>query len=244
MGKTEKIVVLSVLFAVVVLFVWSLQGPEARAATRDEAPAPAPMEEAATIFQRVSPDDRRPTIDLEPPIEVDGSLGTTTTVADAAPGAGSATAGQGMLSAAIQTPEPPAPAAVQIQPGWDLVSARGLEPTVDPTMMVLQPSEGATWSSLAVDLYGDEARARLLRHYNEGMEAPGDLVFVPAVDDLGPEPTVRKVEVLDGESLWLVSERTLGTGTRWKEIFELNRGVISDASKVRPGMVLTIPAED
>ena len=32
MGKTEKIVVLSVLFAVVVLFVWSLQGPEARAA--------------------------------------------------------------------------------------------------------------------------------------------------------------------------------------------------------------------
>ena len=80
-------------------------------------------------------------------------------------------------------------------------SSRGLEPTVDPTMMVLQPSEGATWSSLAVDLYGDEARARLLRHYNEGMEAPGDLVFVPAVDDLGPEPTVRKVEVLDGESM-------------------------------------------
>ena len=60
MGKTEKIVVLSVLFAVVVLFVWSLQGPEARAAANANANAgltsdPGTQEGAANVFQRVAP---------------------------------------------------------------------------------------------------------------------------------------------------------------------------------------------
>ena len=66
MGKTEKIVVLSVLFAVVVLFVWSLQGPEARAAAAGGDPtAPTTDEPAdsANVFQRATtkprPDDGR-----------------------------------------------------------------------------------------------------------------------------------------------------------------------------------------
>ena len=242
MGKTEKIVVLSVLFAVVVLFVWSLQGPEARAAAAGGQEASSEPQGAAEVFHRIEPEDRRPVIEMEPAPGLGGDLGASDTVA--AGDGGAPQGGTGMLSSLVVTPEVEPVPAVRLQSGWDLVTAEGLEPTVDPMMMMLRPEEGATWASLAIELYGDEGRTRLLRHYNEGMQVPGALVLVPAIDDLGPEPVNRKVEVLDGESLWLVAERTLGSGARWKEIFDLNRDVISDASKVRPGMVLTVPAAD
>ncbi len=247
MGKTEKIVVLSVLFAVVVLFVWSLQGPEARAAaTGGASPAPEaePEESRPSVFNRVSPIDRRPVIELERPDPVEGTLGQTPTVASA--NGTPVVDGQGLLNSAVVVtePTPPERGGVELKKGWDLVTTRGLEPTVDPEMMLLSPEPGATWASLATDLYGDENRTRLLRHYNEGMELPGEQVLVPAVDDLGPAPAFQTVEVLDGESLWLVAERTLGAGARWKEVFELNRDVISDASKVRAGMMLRVPASE
>ena len=241
MGKTEKIVVLSVLFAVVVLFVWSLQGPEARAAAVGEDPtAPTADEPAdsANVFQRATPKPR-PVIKLaEPTIGGPGSFGQTDAVAIVEgplhPNE------QGLLTSRIVEPEQPE--GIQLKAGWDLVSSAGLEPTVDPEMMILRPASGSTWASLAVTLYGDEGRARLLRHYNEGMVVPGEQVLVPAIDDLDPAPAYITVEVLEGESLWLVSERTLGSGARWKEIFDLNRGIISDASKVRAGMMLQVPA--
>ena len=244
MGKTEKIVVLSVLFAVVVLFVWSLQGPEARAAASEGA-APAPQaardEPSPSVFNRVTPENRRPVIQLEQPVNVNDVLGQTTTVAGA--GEVAALDDRGILNSAVVVKEP-APrerSAVQLKAGWGLVSTRGLEPTVDPEMMLMRPEPGVTWASLATTLYGDESRTRLLRHYNEGMDLPGEQVLVPAVDDLGPAPAFQTIEVLEGESLWLVAERTLGSGVRWKEIFELNRGVVSDASKVRAGMMLRVP---
>jgi len=239
MGKTEKIVVLSVLFAVVVLFVWSLQGPEARAAANGgtgSEPVTAQPGQSANVFQRAVPKDR-PVIQIEEPVGADGSLGGTPIVAGAA-------ARSVMLISEVVPPEPVTRDAVQLKAGWDLVSAAGLEPTVDPEMMILRPEAGSTWTSLAVALYGDEGRARLLRHYNEGMVVPGAQVLVPAIDDLDPAPAYITVEVLEGESLWLVSERTLGSGARWKEIFDLNRGVISNASKVRAGMMLQVPAAD
>ncbi len=242
MGKTEKIVVLSVLFAVVVLFVWSLQGPEARASAAegpDPVPSTSQQEESANVFQRATPKPR-PVINLEEPDDVDLTLGGTSTVARADDVA--TLGGEGLLNSAVVVENPVDRSAVALQAGWDLVTVRGLEPTVDPEMMILRPEAGSTWTSLAATLYGDESRSRLLRHYNEGMSAPGEQILVPAVDDLGPAPTFLKVEVLDGESLWLVSERTLGSGARWKEIFDLNRDLISDASKVRPGLVLRVPA--
>lgn len=242
MGKTEKIVVLSVLFAVVVLFVWSLQGPEARAAVGEKTPAPITNQpsESANVFQRAAPKPQ-PVIQLEEPV-LDGPRGQGTTQ-QVARGEGAAVGNEnGLLSSEIVEPEPTASNGVQLKAGWDLVSARGLERTVDPEMMILRPEAGSTWASLAVSLYGDEGRARLLRHYNEGMVTPGEQVLVPAIDDLDPAPTFITVEVLEGESLWLVAERTLGSGTRWKEIFDLNRGIISDASKVRAGMMLQVPA--
>ncbi|RAS58979.1 transcriptional regulator [Lentzea atacamensis] len=63
--------------------------------------------------------------------------------------------------------------------------------------------------------------------------------------------TVRDPDPVTGhcDSMWAVAERTLGDGTRWPEIFELNRGKpqpngrpLTDPHQVFPGEKLHIPA--
>ena len=132
--------------------------------------------------------------------------------------------------------------AVRMQPGWDLITTSGLQGTVDPSMFLYDvTAAGATWESIAKDLYGDEDKASLLQHNNEGMDSPTGPIFVPAKDDLGRDASVRTVEVLQGESLWQVAKRTLGKGSEWKAVYEANRDVISDPDFVAPGTMLKIP---
>jgi hypothetical protein len=54
--------------------------------------------------------------------------------------------------------------------------------------------------------------------------------------------------VRDGDSLWRIAERKLGSGFRWREIFELNRGKTFDGGQrlrdprlIRPGWTLELP---
>ena len=49
--------------------------------------------------------------------------------------------------------------------------------------------------------------------------------------------TVKK-----GDTLWAISEETLGSGARYKEIFEANRPMLSHPDKIYPGQVLRIVA--
>ena len=129
-----------------------------------------------------------------------------------------------------------------MQPGWDLITTAGLQGTVDPSMFLYEvPAKGASWGSLAKDLYGDAAKATLLRHSNESMEVPSGPIFVPAKDELGKDASVRTVEVLQGENLWQVAKRTLGKGSEWKAVWEANRDVIPDPDVLAPGTVLRIP---
>jgi LysM repeat protein len=72
------------------------------------------------------------------------------------------------------------------------------------------------------------------------------------------EATVRPVEtppvqrthtVVRGDSLWMISQRYLGNGNRWREIYELNRVLIDNRNRgtgnvyhtIYPGQVLRIP---
>ncbi|MEM1449822.1 MAG: LysM peptidoglycan-binding domain-containing protein [Planctomycetota bacterium] len=250
MGKTEKIVVLSVLLSVVLLFVWSLQGtgPKAQAGGDASSAAGSPettgeQAEGARPLPRPenrSPEQRGP--DLTSREDGDASVADAERL--------TLSEGPKMLmsevnpnAAPAEALEPPIePADVRMKSGWDLLSTKGLEPTVDPGMLTMRPKDGATWDSLAFDLYGDESKAALLRHHNEGMAVPGAMIFVPVKDDVGEAVDAQVVEVLAGESLWGVAARTLGDGARWREIFEANQDVLTDPDFVAPGTRLKIPA--
>lgn len=73
--------------------------------------------------------------------------------------------------------------------------------------------------------------------------AVGNVEGVASVDDQieggEGEPTFHTVE--KGDTLWAISEKTLGNGSRYNEIFEANRPMLSDPDKIYPGQVLRIP---
>lgn len=73
--------------------------------------------------------------------------------------------------------------------------------------------------------------------------AVGNIEGVATVDDQldggGGEPIFHTVE--KGDTLWAISEKTLGNGARYQEIFEANRPMLSDPDKIYPGQVLRIP---
>jgi hypothetical protein len=56
------------------------------------------------------------------------------------------------------------------------------------------------------------------------------------VEDSGERWTVEK-----GDTLSKVAKAFLGNGGRWPEIAQLNRDIIVDANKIRPGMILKMP---
>ncbi len=73
--------------------------------------------------------------------------------------------------------------------------------------------------------------------------AVGNVEGVAAVDDSagGDDPTFHTVE--KGDTLWAISSKTLGNGSRYNEIFEANKPMLTHPDKIYPGQVLRIPAK-
>jgi nucleoid-associated protein YgaU len=75
--------------------------------------------------------------------------------------------------------------------------------------------------------------------------AVGNVAGVARVDEAleTPEPEAKPVfhTVVKGDTLWAISEKTLGKGARYTEIFEANRPMLSHPDKIYPGQVLRIP---
>lgn len=138
-----------------------------------------------------------------------------------------------------------------------LVTVEGLEPTSDVALMRYRFRLGDSFASLADRFYGDPVYERLLERVNEEHASfgEGDEVLVPVYDRMGlgaaPTPTPGATPtvpadgvyvVREGDSLWTISRKTLGKGSRWKEIHQLNMDQLPSADAVRPGMVLRLPA--
>jgi nucleoid-associated protein YgaU len=268
MGKTEKIVVLTVLFAIVVLFVWSLDQGEAGAAegrvSGDPTPAAAGAD-AGRAGERVpAPGDsatqpsaqpmrelgRGPGSGAPEPLASRGgeALGVPGPVIAPRPHAGAADGDANglLLSAEVGTNaagaarRPVSPSA--LRGGWDIVTVVGLETTPDEELFLTRARAADTWEALAERYYGDTAKVRLLRRSNEGTAlADGVEGFIPAIDRLPRTPEVREVEVLEGEGLWNVAKRALGSGSRWTEIHAANQDRIVDPNFVKPGTLLRLP---
>ncbi len=56
-----------------------------------------------------------------------------------------------------------------------------------------------------------------------------------------PECTVGAYVVVRGDSLWLIAKNQLGSGNRWTEIYDLNRGIVVRPELIFAGQVLAMP---
>lgn len=73
----------------------------------------------------------------------------------------------------------------------------------------------------------------------------------PAEKQDKPEKPVEKQEkqqeakstynVAQGDTLWRIAKEKLGSGDRWRELYELNKNLLSDPNRIFPGMVLKLP---
>jgi nucleoid-associated protein YgaU len=77
--------------------------------------------------------------------------------------------------------------------------------------------------------------------------AVGNVAGVATVEEevSTPEPAAEPVfhTVVKGDTLWNISEKTLGSGARYNEIFEANRPMLKDPDKIYPGQMLRIPSK-
>jgi nucleoid-associated protein YgaU len=56
-----------------------------------------------------------------------------------------------------------------------------------------------------------------------------------------PEPTTYTVQA--GDTLWVIAVKVYGKGQLWPVIYEANRDILDDPSRIRPGQVLKIPPQ-
>ena len=48
--------------------------------------------------------------------------------------------------------------------------------------------------------------------------------------------------VVSGDNLWKIASKCLGSGSRWIEIYELNRATVKSSELIYVGQVLKLPA--
>ena len=60
-------------------------------------------------------------------------------------------------------------------------------------------------------------------------------------EDAAPEAVFHTVD--KGDTLWAVSSKAYGDGSKYMKIFEANKPMLSDPDKIYPGQVLRIPQD-
>lgn len=269
MGKFEKLVVLTVLFAAAIVLAVSFNRD------RHEVGAADPLSALPEV-----PDQERPAAAPETPAphSDDGQEAPAPNLMLHAGESEFAPAG---LRPGLPGNEP----GLALEPASDpshriLLDGSGLRPSFVDEYMQYTALEGDTWSSLAQRFYQDGRFTRNLRLANEDLEelAPGKQILVPVFDFLaldegadepedgapalalvgaepsrpaeGPAPRAAapvanskalEYEVRPGDTLSDISLAVFGTSTRWKEILEANRDKLQKPESLQVGMKLKIP---
>jgi nucleoid-associated protein YgaU len=104
---------------------------------------------------------------------------------------------------------------------------------------------GDTLSGIAQHQLGDASRWPEIFVLNRGIVrdpnkiVPGQVLLLPGDTPMHPPP--RLYTVRSGDSLSGIAQQQLGEASRWPEIFDLNREVITDPDRIFPGQVLVLP---
>jgi nucleoid-associated protein YgaU len=103
---------------------------------------------------------------------------------------------------------------------------------------------GDTLSGIAQQQLGDASRwpeifllNRSIRHPDR--ISPGQVLTLPV--DTAIQPPPRLYIVRRGDTLSGIAQRELGDASRWPEIFERNREVLSNPDRIFPDQVLILP---
>ena len=75
--------------------------------------------------------------------------------------------------------------------------------------------------------------------------AAGNVEGIAAVEEEVSVPDAKEPvfhTVASGDTLWAISSKHLGNGSKYMEIFEANRPMLSDPDKIYPGQMLRIPS--
>ncbi len=141
-------------------------------------------------------------------------------------------------------------------------AARGARPTPTARMETHTVRPGDTFARLARIYYGDVRHADTLQEANPHVDDPsaiavGTTVYLPEIaDSIARTPPPRRTSpagstrsdgrrytVQEGDSLYEIAREKLGAGSRWEEIYKLNKAVIGeDPARLKVGQVLTLPA--
>jgi LysM repeat protein len=104
---------------------------------------------------------------------------------------------------------------------------------------------GDSLSKIAREKLGNEARwpeifvLNRATIQNPSRIFPGQVLFLPPATPAGPIPKLYTVK--SGDSLSKIARAQLRDESRWREIFNLNRDVITDPDRIFPGQVLVLP---
>lgn len=108
---------------------------------------------------------------------------------------------------------------------------------------------GLEASGLKIEVDGDKVKLTGKAASQEEKEkvilAVGNVEGIAAVEEEveTPEPPKEPVfhTVEKGDNLWKIAEKYLGSGSRYPEIVEANKPMLSDPDKIYPGQMLRIP---
>jgi len=119
--------------------------------------------------------------------------------------------------------------------GWSQVPARRLVAAATLLFLALPTTAGTIAAAAPVD--ATPAATTTI----PASLAPSP---APAHHETTPTAAMPRHVVVQGDSLWSIAERHLGTGTRYPEIAALNAALLRDGPGfLQPGWVLTLPSE-
>ena len=72
-------------------------------------------------------------------------------------------------------------------------------------------------------------------------EQPVPVAAIPEPERQKQPPQTGTYTVQSGDCLWNIAKKQLGDGSRWQEIYNLNRDKISNPNLIHPGQVLAMP---